>query len=151
MAFGNVEKFLVAAHTKLAPGEEEWEGWMEFCLRAVRPGEVMKVLIVTEGGAPSAAQRQVMNEKLSPYVIENPNALRNAIVTSSAFVRGVVTALSWFHPGHCAFSPANMDDAMAYLEVPVELRAELRLLVRTLQAQLAAPVDVKRPPDKGKV
>ena len=104
----------------------------------------MKFLIVTEGGAPTATQRQLMNEELAAYLKENPRSLRSAIVTASTFVRGVVTALSWFHPGYCAFSPAHMDDAMDYLEVPQQHRAEMIVLAKSLQAQIALFGNSKR-------
>jgi hypothetical protein len=143
MAFGKVGEVMLLVHNKVAPGDEEWNAWVEYAFRHFSPGSMLKCLIVTEGGAPTPTQRLSMNERLSEYLIDNPKALRNAIVTASAFVRGVVTALSWFHPGYCAFSPAHLDDAMQYLDVPDESRTEVRTLIKALQGQIPPDPDKK--------
>jgi hypothetical protein len=144
MAFGKVDEFLVVVHNKLAPTDEEWNSWLDFNVRNFSTGSTVKCLVVTEGGAPTPVQRQSMKEKLGELMISNPKEFRNAIVTASAVVRGVVTALSWFQRGYSAFSPAHMDDAMGYLEVPDQFRPEIRLLVKTLQGQIPEVVDDRR-------
>lgn len=143
-AFGKVDELMVIVHNKLPPSDDEWNAWLEFNLRHVSPGTSLKCLVVTEGGAPTATQRLTMNEKLTAHFGGNANAFRGAIVTASSFVRGVVTALSWFNPGYCAFSPAHMNDALVYLEVPEQFHEEVRSLVKSLQAQLPSDGVVKR-------
>ncbi|MCK6586668.1 MAG: hypothetical protein HUU21_30510 [Polyangiaceae bacterium] len=136
MAFGKVDKLVVVVHSRKPPADDEWEDYIQFNLRTYTPGDTLKYLVVTDGGAPTAAQRMILNEKLSEYVRGNTNLLRSAIVTSSTFVRGVVTALSWFNSGFYAFSPQHLEDAMRYLEVPVQHHDEIRELVKKLRKTL---------------
>jgi hypothetical protein len=140
LAFGRVDDCMVIVHSKDPPNDEDWNAWLEFNMRYLKSGVTLKCLVVTEGGAPSPTQRQLMNKKLSEFSISDSN-YRNAIVTNSAFVRGVVTALSWFHPGYRAFSTDRFDEALDYLEVAVKYRPEIRLLVKSLQGQLARKAD----------
>jgi hypothetical protein len=144
VAFGRVDELMVIVHNRLPPSDEEWSAWLDFNIRNFAPGAMLKCLVVTEGGAPTATQRLQMTEKLNEHLAGNPKAFRGAIVTASAFVRGVVTALSWFHPGYCAFSPAHMGDALTYLEIKEQFHAEVTTLVKTLQGQIPNEVDGKR-------
>lgn len=143
MAFGKVDKLVVVVHSRKPPADDEWEDYIQFNLRTYTPGDTLKYLVVTDGGAPTAAQRMILNEKLSEYVRGNTNLLRSAIVTSSTFVRGVVTALSWFNSGICAFSPQNLEDAMNYLEIPAQYHAEIRILIKKLRTNLPATPPIK--------
>lgn len=136
MAFGKVDEFIVIVHGDSSPSDEEWAPWIEYNRRHFAEGGMVKLLIVTDGGAPSATQRQLTNETLAEFFLENPKAVRGAIVTASTFVRGVVTALSWFNPGYTAFSPERMDDALKYLEVPPDRRPDVLALIKSLKAQL---------------
>ncbi|MCK6586670.1 MAG: hypothetical protein L6Q76_03690 [Polyangiaceae bacterium] len=143
MAFSKVEKFVVAVHSKEPPADDEWNQYIQFCARTYTPGDFMKSLIITDGGAPTTTQRMILNEKLSEYVRGNKHLFRSAIVTSSTFVRGVVTALSWFNSGICAFSPQNLEDAMNYLEIPAQYHAEIRILIKKLRTNLPATPPIK--------
>lgn len=143
MAFGKVDKFVVVVHSKEPPLDDEWNEYIQFNIRTFTPGDMMKFLAVTDGGAPTTTQRMILNEKLSEYVRGNKHLLRSAIVTSSTFVRGVVTALSWFNSGICAFSPTNLEDAMNYLEIPPQYHAEIRLLIKKLRTNLPATPPIK--------
>jgi hypothetical protein len=75
-------------------------------------------LVCTDGGGPTAAQGRRLNDLLDGRTVPV------AIVSSSARVRGTVTALSWFNRRIKAFSPSALHDAIAYLEIPVS-REEL--------------------------
>lgn len=136
MAFGKVDKYVIVVHSRKPPGDDEWEEYIQFNLRTFTPGDTLKYLVVTDGGAPTPTQRMILNEKLSEYVRGNTGLFRSAIVTSSTFVRGVVTAISWFNSGIYAFSPQNLAEAMNYLEIPVEFHGEIRELVKMLRSTL---------------
>ena len=59
------------------------------------------------------------------------------IITRSAFVRGVATAIGWFRPIARAFSPENLDQALAYLDVPSTHVQEIQQIIPKLKAKLA--------------
>jgi len=126
LTFGAVAGVFVLVHSKEAPTDPEWEAWMNFWAeQTYRQAGRMRQLVVTAGGAPTAAQRQRMAERFrveqSRWVelwasrgSHPPEQARVAVVTESLFVRGVVNALEalrrdgWFvgkvyralvHPG----------------------------------------------------
>jgi hypothetical protein len=47
-----------------------------------------------------------------------------------------VTAIGWFRPIARAFSPDNLDQALAYLDVPAARLGEIQILVPKLKAKL---------------
>lgn len=142
LAFGSVSDFAVLVHDKSTPSDEEWAAWLDFATRYLSSGRVLRSIVVTDGGAPTPTQRQAMNKRLSDVGTTRKDANRTAIVTASAYVRGVVTALGWFSPGLCAYAPDRLDDVMDYLEVPQILRAELVALIKSLQNRIGGALEV---------
>jgi hypothetical protein len=101
---------LLGVHSELAPSEREWDqycSWIPGLLR--HPNGACVVL--TDGGAPSSAQRDFMRKHLG-------NASRwTAVITDKALVRGVVTAIRWFNPKVCAFAPWEFPEAFKFVGV----------------------------------
>jgi hypothetical protein len=145
MAFGKVDKYVVVVHGKQAPTDEEWNAYMDFNARHFLPGQEMRLLVVTDGGAPTASQRMVLNERLSAHRREDPKSFLTAIITASTLVRGVATAISWFHPVVRAFSDTNLGDAFQYLGVPSNYHDEIRRTIKGLKAELLQPAGLKPP------
>lgn len=140
MVFATLGQVTVALHTKNPPSDEEWEEYLIAHKRYVERGMNMRFLIMTEGGAPTAVQRMVMNEMIADVMRRNPDCIRSAIITRSSFVRGVVTAISWFRPVARAFSPEHISQALAYLEVPESQMAEIEQLIQKLKVKIATPI-----------
>lgn len=112
---------MMLVHTNKSPTDSEWEPYFrELCKHD--PTKILS-LAVTAGGAPSGAQRKLVNDYL------NGRQSRGAVVTGNSFVRGVVTALSWFNSQMKAFSPEELDSALRYLGVR---EAEMALVRREL-------------------
>jgi hypothetical protein len=95
--------------------------------------ERTRCLTVTKGGAPTAAQRKDLTEALGG------RQFRSAVVTNAHFVRGIVTALSWFNSEIRAFSKEQMQDALKYLDVPPESWEEVLATVKRLEADVQKP------------
>jgi len=135
MAFQKVGDYFVLVHTAVAPTDEEWDEWLEFYTFG-------SILVVTDGGAPTASQRKRMKDRVD--VLQRMNAAprkkdpRVAIITASSFVRGVITALRWFyyHEAYAAFPPEHYNEAMTYLEVPPRYHITLKTTVQALRVQL---------------
>ena len=136
MAFGKVAACFVLVHTKQPPSDAEFEAYIQFLEQHAGDGGDLRVLVITEGGAPTAAQRMQMNEAQNAAMLDRSISFRVSTVTDSVFVRGVVTALSWFHPVYRAFSPAEMKQALAYLDIPPESFDEVIRVVDRLKGQL---------------
>jgi len=136
MVFTTFGRFTVVAHTKKPPSEEEWHDYIMTHKAYFERGMSMRFVIFTEGGAPTATQRQKMTDIVAEWARSNPDCIRSAIVTRSSLVRGVVTAISWFLPIARAFSPENVEQAFAYLEIPPEIIPEIQRVIPLLKAQL---------------
>jgi hypothetical protein len=100
---------MLVAHTSRAPTDVEWERY----LGAMRGHDVerMRSLVFTDGGAPNMAQRGRLNDTL------DGKTSTGAVISASALVRGVVTALRWFNPKLKAFSPTEVPQALTYLDI----------------------------------
>src|SRR5262245_39341216 len=104
----------LVVHSPKPPNDEEWNAY--FTAVRQRENELPKIrtLVLTEGGGPNSAQRKVINDFLGGR--QTPVVL----VSSSAMIRGVTTALSWFNPLVKSCSPEQIDAAFDYLGVPEE-------------------------------
>jgi hypothetical protein len=100
---------MLAAHTSKPPTDVEWDGYL--ALLRGRDVEKMRSLVFTDGGAPNTAQRGQLNDALKG------KTSIGAVVSSSALVRGVVTALRWFNPKIKAFAPTDTAQALTYLSI----------------------------------
>lgn len=141
MVFATINQFTVAVHTKNSPNDDEWDEYLTAHAPYIERGVAMRVLVVTEGGAPTALQRMKMNDLVADWMRRNPDCIRTAIITRSAFVRGVVTAIGWFRPIARAFGPDHLEQALAYLEVPPNYAQEIQQIIPKLKAKL-----VEEPP-----
>jgi len=116
MAFKVIDRLFLVAYGTEDPSDAEWAIY----LRDIERHGIERTLqlIYTEGSGPSATQRRDLKELL------DGRAVPVAVMSSSAAVRGMVTAMSWFNTKIRAFAPADLGEALAYLEIPTS-RAEL--------------------------
>ncbi|MCK6589854.1 MAG: hypothetical protein L6Q76_19960 [Polyangiaceae bacterium] len=137
MAYDSINSFVVVVHTKAPPTDEEWNEYIEFNrANGVERGIVTRYLVVTEGGAPTARQRKLLHDALSPLLEQYPNVIRSAIVTPSTFVRGVANAMGLVNPIIRGFSPNEMQKAYAYLGVPSAYMSDIEEIIASLRASL---------------
>lgn len=131
MATEVVGQIVVAVHTKDPPGAEEWERFLaESKAVASRLGGEARHLIFSAGGGPSQSQRQQL------YAILKGRSAPTAVVTSNAFVRTIVGAISVFNPKIKVFKPEASDEALRYLGVSEAEAKAVRRTVVKLQAEL---------------
>ena len=128
MAYRTVNGIFCVAHGSSNPSDEEWKAYLDYYLANER--ECLRTLVVTDGGGPNAKQRA----ETAKLIQSAPT--RVAIVSSSTFVRGVATALSWFNKRVQAFSDTEMDRALSYLEVTDNLARLITAELKTLQATI---------------
>ncbi|HKU42739.1 MAG TPA: hypothetical protein VJR89_31490 [Polyangiales bacterium] len=111
MRFVFIDGIWVGVHTAAAPTAEEWQ---THCLNIEQVrNDTRGVLVYTEGGGPSTGQRKEMRAALQGLAPPP-----SAILTDSALVRGIVTALNWTFGGEkiAAFPPGALPRALHYLE-----------------------------------
>lgn len=108
------------------PSDEEWEAVCAFC-RA--PNPPVRVLVLSAGGAPTSPQRQKILEA------SGGKGLPQAILSESQFVRGVVTAISWFVKDVRAFAPSDLQSALDYLKITTPI-AKVQAVLDELKREL---------------
>src|SRR5690606_1863882 len=100
-----------------SPTDEEFTQYSRFALEKVVAGGVEGSLILTEGGALSAKQRAQAVKTMEGQTIPV-----TAVVSTSAVMRGIVTALSWMRSDASikVFKPADLEEAFAFLKISGE-------------------------------
>ncbi len=136
MAWSTHGELLLLAHDQHRPADDEWRDW----LRAyeTRSPHIRGVLVRTLGGGPSSSQRKELVQAMQAQTIPTPTA----ILTSSAIVRGVLTALSWFLPAERLPKTFTLDDvvaALAFLGVDAAAEGGVRAELARLAASLDLP------------
>ena len=119
-------RFNVAVHADTAPADEDWDA----VLNHYRTERTVRVLVFTQNGAPTAAQRVRLNA-----VLKGREAAV-AVLTSSALARAAGVALRWFRPEIRIFAPAEIDAALDYLGAVGGERAELARVLEELKGKL---------------
>src|SRR5437879_1536227 len=97
LAFAKVDSLDSAYVLVLGPSnppDAEWGMWVEYIANNIQPGSRPRIVVVTEGGSPTAAQRAALSNVTDQY----KNEARVAVCTDSTMARGALTALSWFMP-----------------------------------------------------
>lgn len=129
MAFSRMGTCVVLVHSPAPPSDREWAAYVDFL--EAQKAQQTKILVVTEGGSPSAAQRARLTE------IFGKKGVPTAVLTDSSIVRGVVQALNWFVQGALrAFAPERLEDALVYLGAPVGFAGDFRKIIGTLKAEI---------------
>jgi hypothetical protein len=157
--FPDGRSLVYAVHDGRGPSDAEWDVYLENvrkALRATRDPTHAGGLTVTDGGAPNAKQRRLLVGVTKEECGETMVRIRGAILSDSALVRGVVTALSWHIPEVRTFAPSRIAGAFEHVRLPASDIATvladldelgktvphgrtLRALVDQLRATRAAP------------
>lgn len=95
------------------PSDAEWEPYMARCREVLARHGRQRILVRSAGGGPNSAQRQ------SIKALFNGRPQRVAVL-APPFVRGIITALSWFNPQVRAFGSTDLAAAVQHLELDAE-------------------------------
>lgn len=133
IVFKVIDRLFLVAYGTSDPTKEEWAGYLE---EVERHGTDRTMhLVFTNGGGPNAGQRRKLEKLLGGRIVPV------AVISDSASVRAMVTAMSWVNGEIRVFPPTGMYDALSYLEIPAS-RADL--IVRELgklRRLLGGPAD----------
>ncbi|MDI1482294.1 hypothetical protein [Polyangium sp. y55x31] len=91
LAFGTLGELIVLVHAEEPPTDPEWNAYIEVWEAHHRASGRSRLLVSTEGGAPTAAQRHVLDERVRRF---GRDSARAAILSESLFARVVTNALS---------------------------------------------------------
>src|SRR5262245_26806804 len=110
LAFKVIGNWIISVHNENPPTNAECQSGID-ALKKVDANRV-RMLTFTKGGAPTPAQRKLLNEALQG------REMQTAIVSDAHLVRGIVTAMSWFNARIKAFSSDAVEDAFHYVGIP---------------------------------
>jgi hypothetical protein len=131
IAFDKTATCIVVANTKDAPADSEWDEFLAFIGRHLKAGGPPHGLAWSEGGGPSTLQR----ERLLRLLHTAPD-VRIGVVTTSVVVRGITSALSWFHKETKTFAPKDLWAATRFLGLPEGEAKQALGLVEQLRHRL---------------
>lgn len=120
-----------------------WREHLENCAAEVRRnGPYAGVLGWAAKNGPSAAQRRIMTVEYADR-LRLDKQRRFALITESALVRGIMTALGWVSPGTKmnAFAPSDVDRAFDWIAEDgiVFDRKQAEEALRSLRLEVAQP------------
>src|SRR5687767_10528652 len=127
-------------HTPRDPEPELWDAACAEIARfkAQTPNalQILRMLVITDGGAPTLTPRAVLNAGLCQNRPVRAAALTTAL--ANPIKRGLVKALTWTNPAFKATGPGQWADALAHLDLAgeVDLLQEAFLKEATLSAPL---------------
>ncbi len=132
MAFGKAGNCYILVHNRNVPPDGEWEPWVAFLQEGLGfSHDLLRALIVTAGGAPTANQRSALNKMMA----NTPGTL-TAVVTDSRVARLVVTTLGLFNQKIRAFAPDHLAEALNYLQLSSFTQGGVINLAKQLHEQL---------------
>lgn len=112
------------------PSDQEWAQFLEILREGRADFERLRVLVLTEGGGPNAAQRESLARTLAGKTV------RVAIVTDSIAVRFTVTVIALFHKDIRSFLTSELRKAHAHLGLQLEEVVAVERELATLAALL---------------
>jgi hypothetical protein len=127
-AFKLAGNLLISYYTDNSPSNDEADAALEV-FRNMN-FERLRSLSFTRGGTHTAAQRKKLHDVLAG------RELKTAVVTDAHFVRGVVTATSWFNKSVKAFPFSAWEDAFAYLDIPPGQHDRIWDIIKALEAEV---------------
>lgn len=120
-------------HTAQAPSDDEWRNYLEFA-RGFHATEGLRVLVVSHGGGPNGRQRRELIDAMPGQ------RAPVAMLTNSALMRGVGTAVGWFNRSLQVFDLHGLAEAFDHLGLDPREREEVRLTIRGLEQELGLQV-----------
>jgi hypothetical protein len=135
-AYARVDRFVVVVQGDEPWSDDVWKEYIDYTFKDANARDVVRHLVVTEGASPTSSQRKLLQERTADFLDADPMSVRAAVVTSSTFARGIVTAIGWIVDAPRAFAPDKLEDAMRYLGVPMNHYEPIKTMVQTLQQEL---------------
>jgi hypothetical protein len=114
---------LLARQNAQAPTDAEWDRFLALLGEAREHFEHVKILVLTEGGSPSAPQRERLATTLAG------KSVRVAVVTNSVKVRFVAAMVALFHKEMRCFARQELRLACSHVGMtPEEANTAERIL-----------------------
>lgn len=109
---------LISIHGRALVADDEHDAYIvELGRLLAEPdaGAPLRVVGISDGGAPTARQRAEVTHLMKGRTSSEP--IPWALISRSRFARGVALGLSWLLEGYKAFAPEELRRALRYLGV----------------------------------
>ncbi len=127
----NVGSVLLLRQSKLDPSDAEWAETIIHLNAMLRADSLaVKALVYTDGGAPTVAQRMILQKALQKTQI------RAAVVSDDLKARVTSSTVALGNRNHRSFSTAEWDAAYAHLGLTPEERRAAEAALRTMSIQI---------------
>lgn len=130
LRFDIVDHVFVIVHADVPPAEQDWARLV--LVRNANRAKIRGNLVVAP---PRATINAAQRADVASFMKETGISI--AVVTDSALIRGVASAVGFLGVQVRAFAPSELPSALNYLFVPVSRQAEVIRRVEILKAQLA--------------
>jgi hypothetical protein len=138
----SIASLLVLRENAETPSDPEWDD----CLRQLKTMgpdfSKVKVLVVTEGGGPTPAQRSRLS------AVTGGKTLRSAVVTESVRVRFIVSSVALFMPAIASFGVDEINRAYEHLRLDLQQRVMLERVLKEMSDELTRPPPTIPPPGR---
>jgi hypothetical protein len=121
---------VLIVQTERPPADEDWAGYVNLYRRGWHRYNQCRILVLSAGGSPTNLQQRQVNE-LVPGI-----AVRVAVVALAPSVAQIVRRLIIVNDAMQLFSPDELDQAMAFLDVADAERPMVREALAAMQAEL---------------
>lgn len=121
-----IDRLFIVVYGARDPTDDEWTSYL--ALVESHGIERTMQLVLSDGAEPTLPQRHLLQRVLAG------RAVPVAVVSRSARVRGVATMLGWLNVKMKAFKATEVEEALAYLEIPGSRVPLILEEVRRLQA-----------------
>lgn len=142
MACELVGDIVLCMHNSKSPDDKSWQVYVDACVASAQMhnGDFSKTrqLVLTDGGGPNAGQRKAAVDAVDK--LKGAKEGRVAVVSSSTFVRGIVTVFNWFNFTVKAFAPNSIDEALRFLTVTPDEAARLWSAIERLGAPMTGGI-----------
>jgi hypothetical protein len=128
-----VGSIIVLRENQNTPTDRDWDDFLQILREHRANNERVRILVVTDGGGPSSAQRKRLEEALGG------RSFRVSVVTDSAKVRFIVSSIALLNRDIKTFSKAEIKGAFEHLRLdPTDqetAKNEIRKLERDLDPE----------------
>jgi hypothetical protein len=131
LGYAAVGDDIVYVAAPVAPAAHDWASYLAYLRATGLPNARTVALVIDPGPGPTAAQRRELLAAMGEF---DP---KSAVLLSSIFARGVITALSWFKRGFHAFGPNDLELALRFLGIDGARADVVRRCVAEIQRELS--------------
>jgi hypothetical protein len=126
------DRIIISVQTTKPPTDEEWYSSMNFLSNCLtKKPENLCTLILTDGGAPSAVQRQRIKE------IYGGKSIPTAILSSALIPRLVTASIALFNKSIRSYAPNEILEAYAHLQFTAKEKEQVFGALTDLQREIA--------------